>query len=57
MKWLKKKITIIKQYIKQSKISKKIRKKIRRGEKIKIGFFVVFDSVFPGKTIFEKLLS
>ena len=57
MSYLKNKLTVIKHHINQIIISKRIRKKIHNGKKIKIGFFVVFDSVFPGKIIFEKLLN
>ena len=31
--------------------------KLRNKNKIRVGFFVIFDSVFPGKTIFEAMLS
>ena len=45
----------VKQQKKYKKIIKKLRKKVLSGEKIKVGFFVIFDSVFPGKTIFEAM--
>lgn len=37
------------------KIVKQIKQKVRDGAKIRVGFFVVFDSVFPAKTIFEAM--
>lgn len=32
------------------------KQKIQRGEKLRVGFYVVFNSVFPGKSLFEKML-
>ena len=33
-----------------------LNKKILNGEKIKVGFFVIYDSSFPAKPLFEKML-
>lgn len=38
-------------------VIKRIKKQVIAGQKIRVGFFVIFDSVFPGKTIFEAMLS
>lgn len=46
---------LYKQQKKYQSIIKKIKNLINAGEKIKVGFFVIFDSVFPGKTIFEAM--
>lgn len=38
-------------------IKKKLLKlKIKEGQKIKVGFFVIFDSVFPALPLFEKMI-
>lgn len=39
-----------------NKVLIKIRKKISEGEKIKIGFLVIFDSVFPAENLYRKML-
>lgn len=33
-----------------------IKKKIKQKEKIRIGFYVIFDSVFPAESVFKELL-
>ena len=38
-------------------VVRKLKKQVAVGQKIRVGFFVIFDSVFPGKTIFEAMLS
>lgn len=35
---------------------KLLKLKIKGGQKIKVGFFVVFDSVFPARPLFEKMI-
>ncbi len=41
---------------KQREIIKKIQNKVKNGNKIKVAFLVVFDSVFPAENIFKKML-
>ena len=42
---------------KYSSAKQKLAKNINNGAKIKVGFMVVFDSVFPAKPLFEKMLN
>ncbi len=37
-------------------IKKKIQKKVKKNEKIKVGFYIIDDSVFPSRPLFEKML-
>jgi hypothetical protein len=49
-----------KEYYEQKKhydiICNNLREKIENTKKIKVAFFVIFDSVFPAKSVFEKML-
>ncbi len=38
------------------KILKKIQLKVQQGKKINVGFFVIYDSVFPAEPLFKKML-
>ena len=60
---LRNKIILIFENIKIQKIQKnypktlkKIKLKIQRGEKINVGFFVIYDSIFPAEPLFKKML-
>lgn len=41
---------------KYARILSALKQKIKKGEKIRIGFYVVFDSVFPAEQIFQMFL-
>lgn len=38
------------------KVLKKIQLKVQQGEKVNVGFFVIYDSIFPAEPLFKKML-
>lgn len=42
--------------IKEDKLLKNLRNKVKHGSRVKVGFLVVFDSVFQSLSLFEKML-
>lgn len=51
------KILLKKQYNLYEKIVKSFKLKISEDKKIRVVFLVIFDSVFPARTLFEKMLN
>ena len=47
---------IRKLYPKYEQIILKLKEKIKRNQKIKVSFLVVFDSVFPAEPLYQKML-
>lgn len=56
-KKLKKKFKILKTLHRQGAIVNALRNKVKSGEKIRIGFYVVYDSVFPAEPVFQNFLN
>jgi CDP-glycerol glycerophosphotransferase (TagB/SpsB family) len=52
----KKKQHILSTHKENEVIEKKLKEKVKQGHKIRVTFFVVSDSIFPGKTLFELML-
>lgn len=44
-----------KQQLRYKLIIKKLKEKVKKGEKCKVGFYCMYDSVFPTRTVFEAM--